>query len=130
MILAIAAASAIDEPETPAIIVLVATLTCPRPPRRWPKRELAKSTSRVVMPAAFMIAAAMMKNGIASSVKELSADPMFCGIVISIRSPCAENAAKVPITKAYAIGTSMAMSPSATVISTQATLPSGRCGAA
>ena len=36
MVLAIAAASAVDEPETPPISVLVSTLTCPSPPRKWP----------------------------------------------------------------------------------------------
>ena len=131
MILAIAAASAIDEPETPAIMVLVATLTCPSPPRKWPNSALAKSTRRVVMPAAFMIAAAMMKNGMASSVNEFSAEPMFCGIVTSIRSPCAENAAKVPSTKAKAMGTSSAISPAPRPPSVpRRYCLAGRCGAA
>ena len=67
MVLAIAAASAVEEPETPPISVLVSTLTCPSPPRKWPTSVVASAMSFSVMPPTFIMPAASMKNGIASS---------------------------------------------------------------
>jgi hypothetical protein len=67
MVLAMAAASAVEEPETPPISVFVKTFTCPRPPRKWPTRVAANATRRSVMPPTFIRPAASMKNGIAIS---------------------------------------------------------------
>ena len=64
------AASAFEEPEMPAKIMLVTTLTCPRPPGRWPTMACASRRSMLVMPAQFMRLAARTKKGIASKMKE------------------------------------------------------------
>ena len=64
------AASAFEEPEMPAKIMLVTTLTWPRPPGRWPTMAWASRSSMLVMPAQFMRLAARTKNGMASKMKE------------------------------------------------------------
>ena len=63
------AASATAAPEMPAKIMLASTLTWAKPPRTEPTILAAKSKIRWVMPTAFMILAARMKNGTAISSK-------------------------------------------------------------
>ena len=117
-----AEASAVDEPETPASITLVTTFAWPRPPRKCPTRCVASSTSLDVTPPAFITAAAMMKNGMASKVKEFSDDDMYCVTMTSIRSPSGAKAAKAPKESAKAIGTSSRIRAIPTTINTMALL--------
>ena len=51
------------------MIMLVTTVTCPRPPRICPTRHWAKWTRRLVMPPVFIRLPARMKKGIARRVK-------------------------------------------------------------
>ena len=111
-----AEASAVEEPETPASITLVTMLAWPSPPRKWPTRATARSTIRTVMPPAFITAAARMKNGIASNVKELSAPDMFCVIVTSISGGNGVSPANEPMTRAKTMGTSAKIKTSDTTI--------------
>ena len=64
------AASATAEPDMPAMIMLVTTTTCPRPPVRCPTKALASRTNRSVIPPLFIRAPARMKKGTASRGKE------------------------------------------------------------
>ena len=57
----IAAASAVDEPDTPATAMLATTEACARPARKWPTSARAKSTSCRLIPPAVMIDPARMK---------------------------------------------------------------------
>ena len=63
------AASAVDDPEIPAKIMLTTTLICPRPPLKCPTMACESSTSRWVIPEEFIRFAARMKNGTARSTK-------------------------------------------------------------
>ena len=65
------AASAVDEPEMPAKIMLTTTLMWPRPPGKWPTMVRASAISRSVTPAEFIRLAERMKNGTASRMNEL-----------------------------------------------------------
>ncbi len=67
----IPAASAVEEPEIPAKIMLTTTLMWPSPPGKWPTMVRARSIRRWVTPAEFIRLADSMKNGIASSTNEL-----------------------------------------------------------
>ena len=58
---AIAEASAVDDPDTPDIIMLPTTEACASPARKWPTNARAKSTSCLLMPPAVMIEPARMK---------------------------------------------------------------------
>ena len=62
-------ASAAEEPEMPAKIMLESTQTMARPPRRCPTRHAANRTRRREMPPCSMTVPARMKNGTASRVK-------------------------------------------------------------
>ncbi len=73
------AASARAEPLMPAKKTLTSTFTWPRPPRMWPTRALAKSTSRSVSLPLVMRSAARMKNGIAIMGKESMPLKARCG---------------------------------------------------
>ncbi len=66
---AVAATSATAEPEISAKNMRLSTITCASPPRIQPTSAWQKSISRCEIPEAFMIAAARMNSGIASSGK-------------------------------------------------------------
>src|SRR5438034_5315234 len=68
------AASAVDEPEIPAKIMLTTTLTCARPPRKWPTMVRVNAISRSVIPDAFMMFAASRKKGTASRMNALRSE--------------------------------------------------------
>ena len=75
------------------------------PPRIWPTSDRANATMRSVMPQAFISSPAMMKNGMASSVKESTPTKarvtmLLIGRVSSIRSVVA---AAMPSAKAIGI---------------------------
>ena len=57
------------DPDMPAKNMLDTIETCASPPRMKPTSERAKATIRSVMPQAFISSPAMMKKGIARSVK-------------------------------------------------------------
>ena len=61
------AASAWATPDMPEKITLATMLTCPRLPRMWPTRAVAKSKIRVAMPAELKRLPARMNSGIARS---------------------------------------------------------------
>ena len=65
------AASAVDDPEMPAKKIESTTLTCARPPGRWPTRSRDSRTSRSVMPPTFIRLAVSRKNGTAIRMNEL-----------------------------------------------------------
>ncbi len=65
------AASAVDEPETPAKKIDSTTLTWASPPGKWPTSALENRTSRSVMPPTPIRLAVSRKNGTASRMKEL-----------------------------------------------------------
>ena len=67
VILASSDASAVEEPESKPKNTLVSTLTCASPPRKWPTSARARLIRRSVRPPAFMICAAAINSGIASS---------------------------------------------------------------
>ena len=71
------------------------------------------------MPPTFITAAASMKKGIASSVKELSEAPMFCASVTSRIGLAEANAVNVPRISENATGTPKRIAPSPTPTSTQ-----------
>ena len=58
--------------------MLATTLTWARPPRMRPTSRLANSNSRSVIVPAFMISAARMKSGTASSTKLLNRPFRLC----------------------------------------------------
>ena len=66
VILASSEASAVDDPESNPKNTLVSTLTCAKPPRKWPTSARARAISLTVKPPAFMICAAAMNKGIAN----------------------------------------------------------------
>ena len=63
------AASAIAEPDMPAKMMLCTTFTCASPPRKRPTIASQKRSSRSVIVPLFMISAARMKSGTASSIQ-------------------------------------------------------------
>ena len=65
------AASAVDEPETPAKKIDSTTLICASPPGKCPTSARDKRTSRSVMPPTFIRLAVSRKNGTASRMNEL-----------------------------------------------------------
>ena len=67
------------------------------------------------MPPTFITAAARMKKGMASRMKESRAEVMFWEIVTSMRSPFGANAANAPNARLKAIGTPVRISTSPTV---------------
>ena len=73
------AASASAAPEIPAKIMLASTLTWARPPLMLPTTQLAKSKIFWVMPRAFIILPARMKNGTASRETVFVLFAICCG---------------------------------------------------
>ncbi len=69
MTLPMPAASATAEPDMPEKIRLETTLTWPRPPLKRPTRATQNSSRRALMLPAFMMLAATMNSGTASSTK-------------------------------------------------------------
>ena len=65
------AASAVEEPETPAKKMDSTTLICASPPGKCPTSAREKRTKRSVMPPTFMKLAVSRKKGTASRMKEL-----------------------------------------------------------
>ena len=65
------AASAVDDPDTPAKSMLTTTLIWPKPPGRWPTDARARVTNRSVIRAAFIKLADSTKNGTDSKINEL-----------------------------------------------------------
>jgi hypothetical protein len=63
------AASAMAEPDIPAKMMLWTTLTWASPPRKRPTRASQKRSRRSVIVPLFMISAARMKSGTASSTQ-------------------------------------------------------------
>ena len=62
----------------PAKIMFATTFTCPSPPRNRPTRAMQKFSSRSLIDPAFMMFAATMNSGTASS-RKLSYSPwMIC----------------------------------------------------
>ena len=76
------AASPTAVPDMPEKIRLPTTLTCARPPVKWPTSACAKRKMRSVMPPVFISEPARMKKGIASSVKPDEAANMRCAIIV------------------------------------------------
>ena len=79
-------ASATDEPEMPAMIMLPTMEMLARPPRRRPTRALQKMISRWVVPPAFMRWPARMKKGMAIKGKESIPVNIRWATTMSLRS--------------------------------------------
>ncbi len=65
------AASAVEDPDTPAKKIDRTTLICASPPGKWPTMVRASRISRSVMPPTFIMLAVSRKNGTASRMNEL-----------------------------------------------------------
>ncbi len=91
-------ASATADPDMPAMIMLVTTVTWPSPPRICPTRHWAKCTRRCVIPPVFMRLPARMKKGIASSVKLVVPEYMRAGSM-SRTSVCPSPTKKITAVK-------------------------------
>ncbi len=72
-----AEASALEEPEMPAMSMPASSTVQARPPRTQPMMEFAKSTIASVMPVLSMTCPASMKKGMASSEKLSTAVYIF-----------------------------------------------------
>ena len=71
------AASAVAEPDIPAMIMLLTTVTWPSPPLKCPTIACENRTSRSVIPPLFMSPPARRKSGSPSRVNESGALPIF-----------------------------------------------------
>ena len=67
------AASAVEEPDTPAKKIESTTLICASPPGKCPTMVRDRRINRSVMPPMFIRFAVSRKNGTASRMKELYA---------------------------------------------------------
>ena len=91
---AVPVASATADPDMPAMIMLVTTVTWPSPPRMCPTRHWAKWTSRCVIPPVFIRLPARMKKGMARRVKLVVPEYMRAGS-ISRTSACPSATKKI-----------------------------------
>ena len=123
-----AEASAVAEPEMPEKNMLETMVTWASPPRIWPTSEREKATMRSVMPHAFINSPAMMKNGIANSVKESTPTKARVTMPLSGRVASEASVTSEAIPSAKAIGTLIKRSTknvTKRTVSTRSCLPVG-----
>ena len=69
------AASAVAEPDMPAMMTLATTTAWPSPPRTWPTSATENATSRAVIPHALRRFPARRNSGTAKSVNDSEMSP-------------------------------------------------------
>jgi hypothetical protein len=99
------AASAVEEPDTPAKKIDSTTLICASPPGKCPTMARERRSSRSVMPPMFIRLAVRRKNGTASRMNELYALKVSCTRVTVDRRGSIRRIGSDASASAKAIGT-------------------------
>ena len=117
------AASAVEDPETPAKSTDSTTLICARLPGRWPTIARVQLNSRSVMPPEFIRLAASRKNGTASSRNELNAVNIVETMTVRSSRGSSASGGTQAIASAKATGMRTSSAPNSTPNISAATNP-------